>query len=126
MATQLDRAGVAAILDAYSGLDGWTVYDEPPEQLAAGLCIVVAPRAPYQEYETLGSVLRVSLAVHVLAPRAAGPAMDQIDAGLAAVRAALEPVHDAHLGNVNQVGIIEDIGGPTYLDAVMDVTVERE
>ena len=124
MATQLTRSGVASLLDAAVTLNGWTVYDEPPEQLVGGRCIVVAPRSPYMDWETMGDLYRVFLSIHVLVIRSHGPAMDQVDAGLLAVRGVLMDIATCDIEGVSGVNLVDDIGGPQYIAATVDCSVE--
>lgn len=117
------RAYLATVFAATADLDGWTVYAEPPEQLAGGRCVVIAPRSPYRTFETFARGA-THLSIHVLVPRTGGPAMDALDAGLAGVIEALLALSDVSIDDVVNVGILDETGGVSYLTTTINVTHE--
>ncbi len=120
MTAPLTRAALAAVLAADGTLTGWEHYAEPPEQLAGRACMVVAPRSPYQSWQTY-SELEVHLTISLLVPRTHGPAMDSIDTGLTALRAVLVDLEGVGIGDISSVGILEDVGAIQYIVASLDV-----
>lgn len=117
------RAALGTAFQAEASLSGWEVYEEPPEQLAGGRCIVIAPRSPYRTMETLGTGA-THLAVHVLVPRSGGPAMDVLDAGLAGVLTALLAIEEVTIGDTIETGLLEEVGGLSYLVTTVSTTYE--
>lgn len=116
------RADLVTVLEAESTLDAFTIYAEPPEHLAGGASLVVAPRSPYRVRDTLGTWV-TRLTVHVLVPRSQGPAMDLIDAAIDSIVAAVETLSDADLEDVSAIGIVDDVGGASYTAAVLNITL---
>lgn len=119
----MTRAGLAALLAESPALGSWEIYAEPPEQLAGRPSIVVAPRSPYQSWETFAEI-RTHLTIHLLVPRAHGPAMDLLDVGLAALRELLAHVDaDLGIGDVSGVALLDELGGAQYVSASLEVDV---
>lgn len=114
------RAWLATQIAADGDLSDWTVYAEPPEQLAGGACIVIGPRSPYMAHGTYGE-LETYLVVHLLVPRAHGPAMDLVDDGLDAMRALCTTMPDVRIGPVSSVGILDEVGGSQYIVASLEL-----
>ena len=115
------RTTIAALLEDDPTLAGWVVYAEPPEQLGGSKSLVVAPRSPYQSLETF---TRVSwhLSLTLLVPRTTPAPMDLIDAGLAILRPILQDIGDVELSGETAVGIIDDVGGVSYIAAAVNIT----
>lgn len=114
----LDRAGVAALLDASADLADFVVYAEPPDTLS-GPALVVSPRDPYQDYETFGT-LTIRLAVSVLIPRTHGPAMDRIDSVLETMRGLFYKEGGIKELDTN-IGLIDSVGGVEYIAAMVNL-----
>jgi hypothetical protein len=123
MTAPLTRATLASALAGEASLSAWTIYPEPPEQLVGGLCIVVAPRSPYQSWATYGRVA-TSLTISLLAPRMGAPVMDAIDAGLAALRTFLSTLADVSIDDVVSVGILDEVGAVSYVVASLNIVCE--
>ena len=116
------RSTLATAIAAEASLSSWTVYAEPPEQLVAGLSIIVSPRSPYITQDTLGTY-ETQVAVYVMVPRNQGPAMDLIDAALASLMDVVDGISNALWEGVTQVGIVDDLGGSSYTTAILNVTL---
>lgn len=120
----MTRAELAAMLAAAPSLASYTHYPEPPEQLAVGQSMIVAPGSPYVDWSTLGQrAWHATISLWV--PRSAGPvAMDEIDAGLVALLAVLDAEPDLGISTVRQVGSADDVGGANYVVALLDVDLD--
>lgn len=114
------RASLAAALRADGNLAAWEVYTEPPEQLAGGSCIVIAPRSPYQTWATYGAY-DAHLTLSLLVPRSHGPAMDAIDTGLDSVISVLRATSGVGIGTLADAALVDDIGGAQYVVAAIEV-----
>lgn len=118
MSTPLTRSGLYTVLEAAVSLDDFLVYAEPPDQLVRQ-SIVIAPRDPYQDEATFGS-LTTFVSVSVLVPRTHGPAMDVIDSALTALRAIFVGLPGCRVGDT-YVGLTDRIGGTEYLAAMVNL-----
>lgn len=115
-----DRASLFTLLSTDESLDGFIVYAEPPETLV-GQSIVIAPRDPYQDYASFGT-LTTFLSVAVLVPRSHGPAMDLIDSTLAILRGIFDGLGGCEVGDTH-VGLLEEVGGTEYIAAMVNVSL---
>jgi hypothetical protein len=86
--------------------------------------VILAPQSPYIDLDTFGTE-RLHLTVHIAVVRSHGPAMDTLDAGIAAVRSVLRGIDSCELESVAGVGLLQDIGGPEYVVAAQEMSVER-
>lgn len=114
----LDRGAITTLLRGTAALDAFVVYGEPPAQLA-GQAIVVVPRDPYQDHATFGT-LTWYLGVAVMVPLAGGPAMDVVDATLAALRTVLDAQAGVVITTIN-VGRVDPVGGVEYIAAIVNI-----
>ena len=101
-------------------LVGWEVYPEPPEQLVSGRCAVIAPRDPYQSWESY-NVASMHLAVHLLVPRGRGPSMDTLDSALDTLRTELAGMQDVYINPTTRVATLDDVGETSYVVATLEV-----
>lgn len=104
--------------------DGWTVYTSPPEGTNAP-AVVLAPRSPYRVKSTVCNE-EVRLTGTVLMQRNASTAgLDALDDICTVIRAAIHGSSVlANVDAVQDIGIIEEVGGVEYLAASLNITVE--
>lgn len=115
------RAAIASALQ--SGLPtGWAVYSAPPTSLVAQSA-VISPRSPYVTREA-GNVYAVQLQITLLVNIAAGPvALDILDDAIAALEQDVFGAGSVMWQSVEDVGVVQEVGGADYLAATINITV---
>ena len=104
--------------------DGWTVYPAPPEGTNAP-AVVLAPRSPYRVKSTFCDE-EVRLTATVLIQRNASVSgLDALDDVCTTIRNAIHGSSVmANVDAVQDIGLIEEVGGVEYLAASLTITVE--
>lgn len=123
MSTKTARESIVTAAQAVLP-DGWTVYSQPPETVAAP-ALVVGPRDPYIVRLTARQwdlQLRLSLMV----PRSAGAiALDLIDDAIDLLRPAVLALPYVAWQTVGGLGVVTE-GDVKYLLAVVDITLAHD